>query len=125
VAHIEYEQAIVLARAVDGDDHAAGIGRTIGCQEDRHVGYFAWFGGAPEREVFHQFAVAVFTLGLLPFGPLCLRLSRAFRLIAVTDSSPPRLIADLLHKVDLEGLRLFWVTNDRFAESAPCPLLTR
>ena len=41
----------LLARTVDGDDHAAGVSGTIGCQKDGHVGDFAWPGGAPERGV--------------------------------------------------------------------------
>ena len=56
----------LLARTVDGDDHAAGVSGTIGCQKDGHVGDFAWPGGAPEREVFHQIAVAIFIAQLVP-----------------------------------------------------------
>jgi hypothetical protein len=37
-----HEPANVLARAVDGDDHAACVSGTIGCQKDGHVGYFTW-----------------------------------------------------------------------------------
>ena len=56
VAIFVFPDASVLARTVDGDDDTAGVSGTIGCQKDGHVGYFAWPGGAPEREAFHQFA---------------------------------------------------------------------
>ena len=55
-----------LARAVDGDNHPASVGRTIRCQKGGHVGYFAGVGGAPERQVFQQFAVAVFIAKFIP-----------------------------------------------------------
>jgi len=38
----------VLARAVDGNNHAAGISGTVGCQKDGHIRNFARSGGAPE-----------------------------------------------------------------------------
>jgi hypothetical protein len=69
-----HEPANVLARAVDGDDHAACVSGTIGCQKDGHVGYFAWSCGAPERELLHQFAIAVFIAQLVPgAGGCCLQ----------------------------------------------------
>src|ERR1700720_3292822 len=60
-------ESVYLARTVDCDDDAACVSGTIGCQKDGHVGYFAWPGGAPQREAFHQFAVAVF-IAQLVFG---------------------------------------------------------
>ena len=52
-------------RAVDRNNHAAGVGGTIGCQKGGHVGDFAWLGGAPKWEVLHQFGVAVFIAQLV------------------------------------------------------------